>query len=442
MYQRPIVASVAIFLLSACGGGGGGDSAGMGGRPTVEVPQEPTVTVSLEHKTDNPTAQQVAEYIHSSASGGPWYSGPDFTYRHHPGLARFETPPTLRIAEGTGDHHRAMVHHAVAVINRQLPVEHHVRIGPDSTPFVFIDDIPDGQIFIDFAPPEDWNSRGGGRPGSEADAESSTISEWDPVQQRWEKKERRASRVWMSPETGYSDPLVLSILMHELLHALGYSGHVPADRFPTSLMRDSTSLIVQQIPAIDGAGLRALYTRYANGTEPEDVSVASLGAWASTSTDLFGELDTGDGAIRFGVNDHNGVGVPWIEGTEPDSALADNRALSGTVTWNGELLGFARDNRSVRGDAAIGVDLSTMKGSAEFTELQSWSAGVTPGALGTGAAWGDGTLSYDISVSGNYMRGTGGDDGVLSANFLGANHRGVAGSIERADLTAAFGASR
>ena len=452
-----VAATFILVLFAACADGGGGPgtevhSSGpvpeQGGQTQPQHLERQTntssVTVSLEQMTDNPTAGQVVEYLYSQLSGGPWSSGigSNFSYEHDPGLARFETPPIVRIAQGTDDHYRVMIHHAVAIINLHLPYAAHIQIGSDAPTLVFIDDVPDGQIFVDFAPPSDWNAQGGGRPGAEAGADISDVKEWDPVQRRWEKKEMRASRVWMSTETGFSDPLLISILMHELLHALGLPGHVPAGQFPTSLMRDSVLLITHQIPEIDGASLRAVYTRYDNGTEPEDVSATSLGPWASTSTNLFGEIDTVDGTIQFGVNDYNGVSVPWTSGSEPNSALVDNYALTGTVTWNGGLLGFTPDSQSVGGDAEISVNMGTMTGSADFTDLQSWAAGQTPGALGTGAQWNDGALSYSVSVSGNYMYNNGGDDGVLSANFVGENHQGVAGSLERHDLTAAFGAKR
>ena len=452
-----VTATFILFLAAACGGGGGGrgtDNQSSGPVPNQGSPSQPqrpggqtntwSVKVNLEQMTDNPTASQVVEYLYSQLSGGPWSSGigSNFSYEHDPGLARFETPPIVRIAHGTDDHYRTMIHHAVAIINRQLPYAAQIQIGSDAPTLVIVDDVPDGQIFVDFAPPSDWNTRGGGRPGAEAGADLSDVKEWDPVQRRWEKKAMRASRVWMSTETGFSDPHLMSILMHELLHALGLPGHVPAGQFPTSLMRDSVLLITHQIPEIDGAGLRAIYIRHANGTEPEDVSVASLGPWASTSTNLFGELDTVDGMIQFGVNDHNGVSVPWVSVNEPSSDLVDNSALTGTVTWNGGLLGFAQDNRSVGGNAGISINMGTMTGSADFTDLQSWPTGQAPGAFGTGTQWDDGTLRYSVSVSGNYVRDTGGDDGVLSANFMGANHQGVAGSLERHDLTAAFGAKR
>ena len=81
-----------------------------------------------------------------------------------------------------------------------------------------------------------------------------------------------------------------------------------------------------------------------------------------------------------------------------------------------------------------------MAGRADFTRLETW--GAAPAAVGTGATWGDGDLGYAIAVHGNTFRDTGGDAGRLTGSFTGISHEGVAGILERTDLTAAFGGVR
>ena len=203
-------------------------------------------------------------------------------------------------------------------------------------------------------------------------------------------------------------------------------------------MQDAGAWRDDYLPAIDAAALQALYLRLGEETEPEDLSVSSLGAWSRETIHLSGELDD----VAFGVRHSNGVSMPWTSGIEPSSALEDNDRLSGTATWNGGLLGFTPDLEAVGGNAALSVDLDTMDGRADFTELQSWAEGTTPGALGTGSQWNSGSLGYTIAVGGNYLRSTGGDDGAVNGHFYGSSHEGVAGSLERDDLTAAFGAKR
>ncbi len=58
-----------------------------------------------------------------------------------------------------------------------------------------------------------------------------------------------------------------------------------------------------------------------------------------------------------------------------------------------------------------------------------------------GTTWGDGALHYSIAVRGNTFHETGGDAGRLAEFFTGTSHEGAVGTLDRADLTAAFGAS-
>ena len=77
-----------------------------------------------------------------------------------------------------------------------------------------------------------------------------------------------------------------------------------------------------------------------------------------------------------------------------------------------------------------------MTGSATFDDMQT----VAPD--GSTAQWGDGDLAYNIAIRGNSFRETGGDAGTLTGIFVGRAHEGAAGTLERSDLTAAFGAAR
>ena len=451
--------SLLSLLLVACGGGGGGGGSSnmpdmmTGGMempaeagsnnedtgPRAGHPSQP-VPITLADETADVTSQEVLSYLRFDLGGGPYLAGSDFSYSDDPGLARFVMAPTVRIAQGTPDRERALIHHAVAVINRELPHRWHLQIGSDAPPLAAIESIPDNQIFVDFAPYDDWNDplKHTTRPGTDAIAQVDTTKEYDFAQRRLEKKRMNSGHVWISSETDYTDPILLSILMHELIHTLGIYGHVDTDEFPDSLMRDLELLITERVPEIDGAVLRAMYTRYSPGTEPEEISVNSLGPWESTETNLTGEI----GSVSFGVSHRHGVSVPWTNGSTPNVALAENPSISGTVTWNGGLVGFTSSEQPVSGGAEISVDLSTLTGRANFSDLESWPVGQAPGQLGAGSMWGDGDLGYTLSVSGNYLRSTGGDNGIVAGNFYGNDHVDVAGSLERDDLAAAFGASR
>ena len=85
------------------------------------------------------------------------------------------------------------------------------------------------------------------------------------------------------------------------------------------------------------------------------------------------------------------------------------------------------------GSADITVNLASMDGHAIFTDLAY---------MQNGARWGDGDLGYNIDVTGNAFWSTGGDAGSVTDIFSGQAHEGAAGTLERSDLTAAFGALR
>ncbi len=273
--------------------------------------------------------------------------------------------------------------YAVALVNRALPYEHHLTFGADAPAGAAgeweesLPNVPDGQIFVEFV--ESLPTRTAPT-GGIAWAPLSLYQEYDERQGRWEKKGARASSVEMARGTFdfRPDHQAVSVLVHELVHALGLHGHVEAPAFEDSNMYNSWFRLDGSLPAVDAAALLALYTRLGEGTQPEDLSVLDLGDWSRETIHLSGEL----GNFSFGVRHSNGVSMPWTSGDEPQGALQDNGSLSGTVTWNGGLLGFTPDLRVAGGNASISVNLLTMNGRADFTELQTWAADTVPGAFG------------------------------------------------------------
>ncbi|MDE0392612.1 MAG: hypothetical protein OXI57_11160 [Rhodospirillales bacterium] len=223
-------------------------------------------------------------------------------------------------------------------------------------------------------------------------------------------------------------------MAHELLHALGVDNHV-SERFDSIMQAGNHYAFASNsfLAPLDREALRALYGRLDPGDDPTD-----FGPWSSTSLHLAGN---GEHA-NFGVALRNGYAEPWAHGPMPSTPLAGNRALSGAATWEGTLLGLTPSAAAVAGDAEIGVNLASLTGRADFTSLETWAPNVAPGAAGTGTQWLDGDLGYLIAVSGNTFRETGGDHGRLTGIFTGRSHQGAAGTLERSDLTAAFGASR
>ena len=251
-----------------------------------------------------------------------------------------------------------------------------------------------------------------------------------------------------SEYTANGDRQAIILLAHELVHALGmagsYDGHV--SRSFDSIMERGRGVYwtgqdapqpLSLLYPVDREALRALYSRF-EGTGDGLGDLNDLGPWAGVSLHIAGH----GRHAAIGVALRNGYAEPWAHGYIPNMALADNLALSGSARWTGALLGLTPDAAAVVGDAAIVVDMASMTGRVDFTGLETWGANAAPGAAGTGSMWLDGDLAYSISVRDNTFREIGGDAGRLTGIFTAQAHEGAAGTLERSDLTAAFGAAR
>ena len=364
--------------------------------------------MTIRHGTlhDGVGRAQVAAYLAEAASNEV--------------VSRFTTAPTVRVVAGTTARERRIVSDAIETVNLFLPLD--MRIG---VPVTGRSAGTANTINVEFLPCAEYS-----RCGRAAATTFSAISR----DAQGEQTSRRADIQFSRDSHSYGDDERAHILMvHELLHALGVDNHV-STRF-ASIMQASNHYAfatISTLAAIDREALRALYGRLDPGDDPTD-----FGPWSSTTVHLVGDGPHAD----FGVALRNGYAEPWVSGAEPRTTLSGNSTLTGTVTWAGALLGFSAE-RPVAGDASIAVRLGTLTGAADFTALESWAAGSAPGAAGTGAVWLDGDLGYSIAVAGNTFRETGGDAGRLTGIFTGAAHEGAAGTLERSDLTAAFGASR
>ena len=350
----------------------------------------------------------------------------------HNKALRYKTPPVVRLIGSPTALEVQETIAAVQLINAGLPESAKLQMGATLPGLSFPDD-PVGRsnwtlenvIAVDFQDAQDAFEEDGSRtPGtSYADNEfrADGSIKWSYIRVGRTVAGRCPGCDTRGDFTG--------TVAHELVHALGVYGHV--DPFMYRSMMSSFGGGGRLWPT-DREALRVLYDRL----QPGDSLPLDFGPWASDSLHIHG-----NGPFAgFGVALRNGYAEPWAYGDLPDGDLADNSALSGSVTWTGTLLGLTPDAATVRGDAKVGIDLELMAGRADFTRLETW--GAAPGAVGTGTTWGDGALGYTIVVRGNTFRETGGDAGWLTGSFTGLLHEGVAGTLERTDLTAAFGGAR
>ena len=236
--------------------------------------------------------------------------------------------------------------------------------------------------------------------------------------------------------TGYTiEQQATTLIAHELLHSLGMRGHVPV-RFDSImeagneiyLSRQSERRPASILYPVDREALRALYGPLLSSTDPR-----VLGPWSNSAEHFF--IGNEYGAV--GVAMRNDYAEPWAYGIEPNTDLAAMRN-SGSARWTGALVGFTPSSVRVVGDALIIVNFPSMEGSANFSDLeQMQTESIT-------RQWNEGDLLYMIAVQGNTLREktSSRDDGRLTGIFVGPSHEAVGGTLERSDLTAAFGAER
>ena len=364
--------------------------------------------------------------------------------RRFPGLPIHPKPLTVRIAEGTTEKQAEYVLTAVQVVNASLPIEWKLTIsdepargGRDSPPEW---PVPAGEVHVRFDAAADSGrySLSTGRDGSSLVHTGGLI---------WMSRDiypYGASRLFgTATELDYEQTNV-GILVHELLHAMGFLGH--PDMVSILSYDEELSgwagLPGHAIYPLDREGLLAAYTRLTTGVAPENIA-QELGPWSDTSTHVMGEIGLpGDVGLAFGAAVRNGFSQPWAYGPAPEINLSANPALTGSASWSGRLLGLTPQVETVAGAADLTVGLATLDGTLDFTALESWGANAAPGEIGTGVTWGDGTLGYSIEVGGNTFIQTGGDVGTVTGGFFGKAHEGMGGTLDREDLAAGFGGTR
>ena len=388
------------------------------------------IVISYGTTRDGIGAGRLIHYLeHDAAAAGllEFYSG--LIMRMEPG------PSTVRIAQGTTEAMRDEAIRAVQLINAALHRDWQMQVSdtpgiPDTAPPT------DSDILIEFLPRDQWPE---GLPHLNAVGIAAQQNRFGWVNGEYQIVARSAHVIVDHTRVTGRDRM--GTLVHEIIHALGRD-HPDPDLFPhTIMLPDIQARDNHILYPLDREALLAVYSRLRPGSTVASLA-DDLGPWSSTSTHLLGEFSAAGQDVSFGVALRNGLAQPWATGPAPLTDLTDNAALSGTASWSGELVGFTPEARPVVGDADLIVALDTLAGDLEFTELEQLPAGETPGSGGDWNPWGDGALGYDIEVRGNTFVRTGGDEGIITGAFLGTRHQAMGGTLQRDDLSAAFGASR
>ena len=386
---------------------------------------------------DATPAARIAQYLEMTTGFGPYNTLERWTDRNpNNPVERWTYPPFVSLAPNAQAELRPYVVRAVQILNTAIPPGHRmvVSASPGPTHENYFDAKP-GEIPIAFD--DLWPGVGGIAETGSVDAR--TTRAYIRIN-RDEVFDRIAQATTPQARRDAEDQLVHTIV-HELLHALGAVDHPDKTAFPDSVLSHSLRWNPGDILfEIDRDVLVASYNVIrVVGTQSEIVE--DLSAWNARSTHLVGEIESAGSPLAFGIRTRHGFHAPWFEGPRPATDLASSTALADTVRWEGRLLGFTPATEAVAGSASLEMNLASLTGELDFVGLEYWS-GTTPGAIGTGTAWHETALSYQVAADGNRFVQTGGDDGVVTGVFVGTAHQGMGGTLERSDLTAAFGGTR
>ena len=453
--MKRICAILMAFLLSGCGGGGGGsslprqpalmpaqalnapviqrrDGVQIGGdvRPSRSrlspAGTHDGAAISTGRIRDGESSERVKDLLGKHAVGRVG-SDPETSY-----ISTFYQKPTIQIRETTPDGYIDDVIRVVQLINSALPYDKRISVSPvraihpsdrDYDPSY----IPDGRIYVGLGPQNTWPSEErppvtvGGVEYSGAGAGSGP-----------------ASYIWINTDIVVGTNQLRKVLAHELGHALGLLEHIEPHEYRTVMNTDYVNSPITYLPQIDTDTLYALYTRFTHEYGFRAFDSNDLGPWTDASFHLRGDIDD----VSFGASSRNGLIQPWAHGPSPETDLVDNRALTGSASWAGRLLGFTSESESLAGATDLTINLSTLRGQIYFSGLEHWGVNAAPGPIGSGTTWNDGDLRYSVIVRGNTFNQTGGDAGQITGAFFGARHEGMGGVVERSDMSAGFGGTR
>lgn len=343
-----------------------------------------------------------------------------------PYIRRFmNTPPTVHLRPGTNEELTSVAIRAVQIINAALPSDWQISVSParisvdgDGVP-------PIGTILVEFGARETWTDH----------APIPASSDIGGSSERWISADNRidTARVWIDDTRNPVDQILASTV-HEILHILGRE-HPQPGLFPNTVMNEyGQGEEGHQLHPLDREALNAIYNSPVGLYTVNQFIATDLGYWLEDTLHVLGRFSVPGGTASFGTA--NGVAGhrAWAFGPTPATTLANNQAISGTARWGGMMAGISADNEMIGAAADLSVDLADLDGRLDFTQMRRLTD--------TSIIWGDGDLSYVIEVRGNTFVQIGGDAGIVTGAFFGTGHEGMGGSLERSDLTAAFGGTR
>ena len=399
MTIRMIVVLALALLLAACGGGSGAfhTSTAADIPPQAQEFSYGRFTRSdisyigrQEYKEAMALDCEKQGYTDCSTNGGGWF----VRWSDGPRSVAIPDPE-----QGIGTYNEDdVIRRAVAIVNRSLPAGRRLAITYTDESFTGTDidtahsDSAMQRVRAGEIHAEIWPYVGAGGVG-------------------WTDGQKGFAFVHESAMT-YPEGAV-QVMVHEIMHALGLLGHPHHNHASVLSYQHQSTVVFDNVPLVDVA---VLY------------DMSGWGNWSGNIQTVIGTAD----AVQFGVHDVDLALIPWVDaGYMP---LPSDDALRGRATWTGPLVGkttaLAQD---VYGVAELGVNFDNFDGWADFHTIRYWN----------GTMWNRQGWSYGLYVNGYYFDSDD-EDGIpdVVGAIYGWDAEVAAGTLQRPELTAAFGAER
>ena len=345
---------------------------------------------------------------------------------------RFDGAPIVKISGYATDEQKQKVQNAIQVVNQVLPDGHKMIFSSEIAPRARLayTTVPEGEIHVGFDDPK-YHAKL---------RETSTY-----VRYHLSNGSYGGAHIWTSSGNGF---------IPAFLRALGLRGSVSSvpSIFNPATHRGNVSIPkpYTSLTTLDKQALKALYSHFDNGD-----NMLSDGPWNSSDFDFEARLTWGcfgqycGGAVddlHFGVTYGNGSGRPWVNGPTPNTDVSRNSSLVpdpslGEVRYEGGIVGVDSEQNLVFGDTIFDLDLDTLKAVVLFHNLRVRNVHNTNDFnIDRGRPWKRRHIGgYRVQITGNSFENT--SKGIVGS-FFGPSHEYVGGTLQRSDLTAAFGAKR
>lgn len=417
--RRINVAATAFFfailagILGGCGGGPAAEYASTAGIESQQARVEWSITshagIGLDGRSDYKQAMY-DECVKQNGSSGCSRPGRGW-------FVPWSQTPTVAIPTSSSPEEAAVIRRAIAVMNRSLVS--HIQLEAVATDATFTgvtyEDagnhrdrlVQPGTIHAevyDYPVPQEGLSGFGGTDGNRAFA-FARAGRYD-----------FSSRDGRNP--GWDMRAAVGTMVHEFVHALGLVGHPHPIHTSVLSYRYHRKGELDNLPLVD---VSVLYDMY------------NLAHW---STELKGIVDTADG-VQFGMRSFNygTISIPWVDaGYMPPPEPA---ALSGRASYRGDLVGMTALG-AVYGDADLSVNFGNGSGQARFHQIKRNS---------DNTMWNRRGWNYKLDLYAHYFdsrtdpRDQDGIPDVVGA-FYGWDAEVAAGTLQRPEITAAFGAEK